>query len=330
MNNYTYIADEQLWGPEKWESLELNYNKKISNAVSEDKAYDFGKELGRKILKNYSKSFFTVTRFLPKHKRDLVEIVYAAVRYPDEIVDTFNFSDEQKENLLNDWGEKFKFSRQYTSLISSVNNKVPVVLSGFRKLSLDKSIPEKYYFSFLDAMKKDIKTKSYKNMDDLIDNYIYGSAIVVGYFLAYIYGAIKDKSVKDLLKPSKELGIALQLTNIARDVYEDYFRGRYYTPVDLLDLPKNEIELEGYVINARKILALEAESWYIKAEKGTELFAKDSQIAIQSCLNLFRKLNEKILSEEKPANYRYSLSLKEKLSFIPLSKVWKLFMIYLT
>ena len=54
MNKYTYIADEQLWGPEKWESLELNYNNKISNAVSEDKAYYFGKELGRKILKNYS------------------------------------------------------------------------------------------------------------------------------------------------------------------------------------------------------------------------------------------------------------------------------------
>ena len=104
MNKNTYIADEQLWGPEKWESLELNYNNKISNAVSEDKAYYFGKELGRKILKNYSKSFFTVTRFLPKDKRDLVEIVYAAVRYPDEIVDTFNFSHKQKENLFgNNW-----------------------------------------------------------------------------------------------------------------------------------------------------------------------------------------------------------------------------------
>ena len=330
MNKYTYIADEQLWGPEKWESLELNYNNKISNAVSEDKAYYFGKELGRKILKNYSKSFFTVTRFLPKDKRDLVEIVYAAVRYPDEIVDTFNFSHKQKENLLNAWEDKFKLSSQYSSLIQSVNNKVPVILSCFRKLSVEKSIPEKYYFSFLEAMKKDIDKKFYKNMDDLIDNYVYGSAIVVGYFLAYIYGATQDKSIKDLLKPSKELGIALQLTNIARDVYEDYFRGRYYTPVDLLDLPKNEIELEGYVINARKILALEAESWYIKAEKGMELFAKDSQIATQSCLNLFRKLNQKILSEEKPANHKYSLSLKEKLSFIPLSKVWKLFMIYLT
>ena len=82
MNDYTYIADEQLWGPEKWESLELNYKNKISNAVSEDKAYNFGKELGNKILKNYSSSFFTVTRFLPKYKRELVDIIYAAVRYP--------------------------------------------------------------------------------------------------------------------------------------------------------------------------------------------------------------------------------------------------------
>ena len=178
-------------------------------------------------------------------------------------------------------------------------------------------------------MKKDISKKFYKNMDDLINNYIYGSAIVVGYFLAYIYGGTKDHSVKDLLQPSKELGIALQLTNFARDVYEDYFRGRFYTPINLLDLPKNEKELEGYVINARKILAVEAENWYLKAEKGMEFFAKDSQIAIKSCLNLYRKLNEKIIYEKMPVNHRYSLSLKEKFSFIPLSKIWKLFVIYL-
>ena len=329
MNKYTYIADEQLWGPEKWESLELNYKNKISNAVSEDKAYNFGKELGNKILKNYSSSFFTVTRFLPKYKRDLVEIIYAAVRYPDEIVDTFNFSDKQKEDLLNTWENKFKLSSDYSGLIESVNNKIPVILSCFRKLSVEKSIPDKYYFSFLEAMKKDISKKFYKNMDDLINNYIYGSAIVVGYFLAYIYGGTKDHSVKDLLQPSKELGIALQLTNFARDVYEDYFRGRFYTPINLLDLPKNEKELEGYVINARKILAVEAENWYLKAEKGMEFFAKDSQIAIKSCLNLYRKLNEKIIYEKMPVNHRYSLSLKEKFSFIPLSKIWKLFVIYL-
>ena len=86
-------------------------------------------------------------------------------------------------------------------------------------------------------MRKDIEISEYKKMEDLIDDYVYGSAIVVGYFLAYIYGPEEGYSVEDLLTPSKDLGIALQLTNFARDVYEDYFRGRFYAPTELLCKP---------------------------------------------------------------------------------------------
>jgi len=166
-------------------------------------------------------------------------------------------------------------------------------------------------------------------MDSLINEYVYGSAIVVGYFLAYIYGPNKNKTVEDLLEPSKDLGIALQLTNFSRDVYEDYFRGRFYAPSNLIKKPKDKSELSGYVIKARKILALEAENWYAKAEKGMDYFAPDSQIAIKTCLELYRKLNSKILNNEMPADYRYSLSLREKLSFLPMRKFWKLALLYI-
>ena len=178
------------------------------------------------------------------------------------------------------------------------------------------------------SMRKDIEISEYKKMEDLIDDYVYGSAIVVGYFLAYIYGPEEGYSVEDLLTPSKDLGIALQLTNFARDVYEDYFRGRFYAPTELLCKPTNKNDLESYVLNARKILATEAEKWYLKAENGMNYFASDSQIAIKTCLELFRKLNNKILLEEMPLDHRYSLSTKDKFSFLPLSKLWKLILLY--
>ena len=86
--NYKYSSDENLWELSEWISLEKKTISKIASTKNEKKSYKICKTLGKKILKNYSNSFFTVTRFLPKAKRDLVEIIYASVRFPDEIVDT--------------------------------------------------------------------------------------------------------------------------------------------------------------------------------------------------------------------------------------------------
>tara|TARA_B110000263_G_scaffold10912_1_gene9251 strand:- start:6017 stop:7024 length:1008 start_codon:yes stop_codon:yes gene_type:complete len=328
IKNISFISDQNVWGVSEWNLLEETVRNKISNAHYESKAFNIGKKMGKKILKNYSNSFFTVTRFLPKDKRDLVEIIYASVRYPDEIVDTFDLNSKDKNILLDNWKEKFLESKKYSSIIDSVKAGIPPIISCYRKAASSTNIPDEYYLSFIEAMRKDIEISEYKNMEKLIEDYVYGSAIVVGYFLAYIYGPNKNYTVNDLLTPSKDLGIALQLTNFARDVYEDYYRGRFYAPSNLSERPKNKIELEDYVFKSRKILSAEAELWYSKAEKGMNYFSPDSQIAIKACLELFRKLNKKILTKEMPIDYRYSLSMKEKLSFIPIKKFWKLSLLY--
>ena len=252
--NYKYSSDENLWELSEWISLEKKTISKIASTKNEKKSYKICKTLGKKILKNYSNSFFTVTRFLPKAKRDLVEIIYASVRFPDEIVDTFEMTSKEKYKMLDEWENKFKESKKYNNLHSLINNNIPVIISSYRMAAIEKKIPDKYYISFINAMRKDIDVYEYKDMDSLINEYVYGSAIVVGYFLAYIYGPNNDKSVKDLLEPSRDLGIALQLTNFARDVYEDYFRGRFYTPSNILEKPKKTSDLKEYVINARKSL----------------------------------------------------------------------------
>ena len=328
IENRNFISDENLWDYKEWQDLESNVSRKILNSKDQKEAFQIGKKMGKKILKNYSNSFFTVTRFLPKEKRDLVEIIYASVRYPDEIVDTFSMSNKKKNQLLDSWKEDFLASRTFSSITKSVDSGIPTILSCYRKAAVEKSIPDKYYISFIEAMRKDIEVSEYKKMEDLIDGYVYGSAIVVGYFLAYIYGPEEGYSVEDLLTPSKDLGIALQLTNFARDVYEDYFRGRFYAPTELLRKPTSKDELENYILSARKILANEAEKWYSKAESGMNYFASDSQIAIKTCLELFRKLNNKILLQDMPLDHRYSLSTKDKFSFLPLNKFWKLILLY--
>ncbi|MDA0676475.1 MAG: squalene/phytoene synthase family protein, partial [Chloroflexi bacterium] len=164
---------------------------------------------------------------------------------------------------------------------------------------------------------------------DLIDRYIYGSATVVGYFLAHVYGSASGSSTAECMQSARALAIALQLTNFARDVSDDAARGRCYLPVDRLDADGNNISrrvLAGEhisILEASRQLAEEAAIWYDRAEPGIQAFNPDSRIAIEACHRLYSRLNSKILSSES-ASERASLSLFEKLSVLPTSKYWRL------
>ncbi len=86
-----------------------------------------------------------------------------------------------------------------------------------------------------DAMRLDVTPRPFKTLDDLIDSYVYGSAVVVGYFLAHVYGASDAHELRArAFVSARDLGIALQLTNFLRDVAEDQRRGRVYLPTDVL------------------------------------------------------------------------------------------------
>ena len=178
-------------------------------------------------------------------------------------------------------------------------------------------------------MKKDIESSVYKDWKDLIDNYIFGSATVVGYFLSYVYGHSKNSSLEECMETSKSLAIALQLTNFARDVSEDAIRGRCYLPKDQKD-HKNQIIYNGVInkniddiISSKLLLANEAKRWYEKCSNRIDNFTEDSRLAIKACHTLYSKLNNKILKQENNFQ-RESLSVVEKISIIPKNQYLKL------
>ena len=323
------------WTPNEWGNFEESYlnDLKSSSANSLDVAVKFS----RKVLKTHSTSFFIVTRFLPKFMRDEVELVYGSVRFPDEIVDSFDINNDEKKVLLSNWRNKYRLALESGSFEDSINKDVPILLAGFTEVVKKYSIPSSYYESFLDAMELDVEPRNFENTDDLIDNYVYGSAIVVGYFLAYVYGSSQIDNFKETLKSSRELGIALQLTNFIRDINEDLKRGRIYIPKTILK--NNGIELKNYANNvnqntisinsARMELASIANKYYKESEKGIESFSPDSRVAIKACIELYGKLNERIISRGNDIKVRESLSWSEKLGALPSSKYWKLPIAYL-
>ena len=318
-----------VWTQNDWETKHLEVQKKVLKFPNNSANLDHASKWGKVILKKFSSSFYTVTRLLPEKKKKDVQIIYAAVRYPDEVVDSFNISKSDKVQILKQYEIDFVRSKEYNNIYEMLNNNISLTIAGFRDVCNRYKIPDKYYIAFLNAMKKDIESSEYKDWKDLIDNYIFGSATVVGYFLSYVYGHSKKSSLQECMETSKSLAIALQLTNFARDVSEDSIRGRSYLPKDQKN-DNNEIISYGVInknvddiISSKLLLANEAKKWYEKCSNRIDNFTEDSRLAIQACHTLYSKLNNKILKQEKKFE-RESLSVMEKFSIIPKSQYLKL------
>ena len=325
-----------VWEEADWRQIEGEMRQRALQTGDAEKAWRLIVLQSRAVMRAYSSSFFVVSRFLPARKRDMVEIIYANVRYPDEVVDTFKLSPSERLGRLDEWQAFFEVGLKEKDLIAALGRGVPCFLAAFIEVLRLKRIPPDYYRAFLNAMRRDIHPPVYGTLDDLINSYIYGSAVVVGYFLTHIYGPATPEDFPRALESARNLAIGLQLTNFLRDVAEDQRQGRVYLPQDYLraegieKMDTADPAQQSAVVRVVKRIAKEAESFYRDAEQGLDAFAEDSRIAIKACIDVYRLLNDRILRSERGLNHRESVPLREKLKPLPYSKFWKIPLAYLT
>ena len=323
-----------------WESLERRTRERALQQSSERAAWSVINRQARAVMRAYTTSFFIVSRFLPAAKRAEVEAVYAAVRYPDEIVDTFPLARAEQLKKLDEWGDAYEASLAAASISEALLKGVPCFLASFTRVVRERGIPPEYYRAFLDAMRRDAAPRPFETLADLIDHYIYGSAVVVGYFLAYVYGASATENFPRALRSARALGIALQLTNFLRDVGEDKRRGRLYLPLGMLRAEginaagAEELDLEDArqrraLAQSLRVLAAIAESYYADAERDLDAFAPDCRTAIRACISVYRRLNERIGQSPDAVSRRESVPAREKFRVLPPSKYWRLPLAYL-
>lgn len=317
-----------------WKRLEQEIHARAGQAASEYSAWRALVRASKRVLRAYSSSFFLVTRFLPPGERAEVEVIYGSVRYPDEIVDTFPMPEQQKLTLLDGWQEAYLKAVGQEGLRARILDGTPWILAGFAEVVRRRGIPKEHYLSFLGAMRRDVRPKPFASLEALIDDYVYGSAIVVGYFLTYVYGHAPGARLEDALACARELGIALQLTNFARDVFEDHCRGRLYLPLDMLAQegldPLNYLEERNEAALKRVIRALagKAESGYEIARKNLNVFAPGCRAAIGACIEVYQSLNRRILEGDAPVRQRVSVSPSEKFRVLPPDKYWRVPLAY--
>jgi phytoene synthase len=287
-------------------------------------------------MRAYTTSFFIVSRFLPAAKRAEVEAVYAAVRYPDEVVDTFPLADAERRTLLDRWEEGYETGLASSSLEEALRGGAPCFLAAFTKVVRERRIPAEHYRAFLDAMRRDIDPRPFETLEDLIENYIYGSAVVVGFFLTHVYGARDESEFGRALRSARALGIALQLTNFLRDVAEDQRRGRVYLPQEMLrEAGVSELDARderqrpalGLVLRR---LARVADDYYAAARADLDAFSPDCRPAIHACINVYSRLNKRIADNSRGISHRESVPLREKFGVLPPSKYWRIPLAYLS
>ena len=323
------------WTQREWMRLEQDTARRALASGSEGAAWEIVHRHARRVLCAYSTSFFMVTRFLPPAKRAQVEVIYAAVRYPDEIVDTFPIAPGARLALLSEWADQYERARATGSVRDAIAAGLPTVLAAWASVVRAADIPPVYYRDFLAAMRLDALPRPFATLDDLVDGYVYGSAVVVGYFLAHVYGPARGRTLAAALAAARDLGIALQLTNFLRDVREDARRGRVYLPQDWLvregigRMDVDDPSQHAALTRVLRGLSAHAERLYARAHAELDAYADDSRVAIRACIDVYRQLNARIERSPDAILHRAHVPFLDKCRVLPTSKYWRLPLAYL-
>jgi len=167
--------------------------------------------VSRLVTKSYSTSFSIATSLFEKEMRDAIYSIYGFVRFADEIVDTFH--DFDKKYLL----EKFE-SDYYDAVKQGIS--LNPVLQSFQQTVKKFSISDEHIQAFLTSMKYDLYKNDYSNKVTA-DNYIYGSADVVGLMCLKVFCNGDVNLYNELEFPARKLGSAFQKVNFLRDLKND-------------------------------------------------------------------------------------------------------------
>ncbi len=233
------------------------------------------KEISRKVSLNYSTSFSLGIRLLAKEYRWAVFATYGFVRLADEIVDTFHTFN--KERLLKD----FKF-QTYQAIEEGISTNP--VLHSFQLAANQFGITHDLIEPFFNSMEEDLDKQSHDQSS--YNDYIYGSAEVVGLMCLKIFCKGDNVLYQSLLPFARSLGAAFQKVNFLRDIRSDVEeRGRVYFP---------GVDFESFTEHDKMNIIQEVKKDFEHAYKGIIQLPMGCRLGVYTAYIYYLKLLEKI------------------------------------
>jgi phytoene synthase len=249
-----------------------------------DASLRYAYKQAEKITAEHSKSFHFASGLLPEEKRSAVRALYAFCRTVDDIVD--ESTGDQRESKLDYW-------RGMVANASFMDN--DLVAAAWADTITRYHIPRHYALQLIDGVNRDITQSRYQTFEELA-TYCYGVASTVGLMSMYIVGFKSNEAVPYAIK----LGVALQMTNILRDVGEDFRNGRLYLPrEELAFYGIHELDIaDGRVTdNWRQFMDFQIErtrQLYDESWEGVKMLEREGQLAIGAASVFYRGILDEI------------------------------------
>jgi 15-cis-phytoene synthase len=268
-------------------------------------------EFCRRVTEQHSKTFYFGSRFFPAAQRDAVWAVYAACRIGDDTVDELEGSAARR--ALEEWRTRVEQAIRGEPDSDPMARALAWAASRF---------PLQYdpYLELYQGLEMDLECYSFQTLEDLM-LYCRRVAGVVGWMITPIAGYDGGEAT---LERALKLGMAMQITNILRDVGEDLERGRIYLPQELMDkhgvrqrdLLERRIN-DGYVALMRELDGI-ARDLYREGWRGLPRLRGPAQIAVAVAATAYEGI---LGAVERNGfdnfNKRASVSGRRKIAMIP-------------
>ncbi|MBI65466.1 MAG: phytoene synthase [Candidatus Marinimicrobia bacterium] len=256
-------------------------------------------KISKLITNQYSTSFSFSSRLLKKDIRMAIYSIYGFVRLADEIVDSFH--DYDKETLLNKLQVDYK---------NAIENKISInpILHSFQKVYHEYNFEPYLVDKFFESMKMDLCSNNYNN--ELYNQYIHGSAEVVGLMCLKVFVKGNKQKYLSLKNSAMKLGAAFQKVNFLRDLeYDNIELGRTYFP---------EVDFENMTSEHKNKIIESIEDDFDEAFIGLRKLNRDSFFGVYIAYRYYKELLLKIkkthLNQLK--NERIRISNFKKMSLI--------------
>lgn len=243
----------------------------------------------RKMITVGSKSFSLASRLFDEETRDAAFFLYGWCRYCDDQIDEITDPAKQIERL-----EVLKSSTRAAFNGEAVDGPV---FEALKYIARKYSIPSVYAMDLLAGMEMDIGKERYPLLEDLTV-YCYRVAGTVGLMMSHVMGVSDEKA----LRHASDLGIAMQLTNIARDIAEDAEMGRMYLPIEWLH-PEGLSDQFGKDVSKRdatarvvKKMLREADAYYASGAKGLKYLPMRAALAVAAASRIYSEIGRLVLS----------------------------------
>ena len=271
----------------------------------------------RETIQKGSQSFAAAAALFDPQTRADAEMLYAWCRHCDDVIDGQTLGHDREVLDHAEVEQRLVGLYAQTRAAFAGEPTDDPAFAAFQEVARRRAIPERYPIELIDGFAMDVAGRRYETIEDTLD-YCWHVAGVVGVMMALVMGVKPDDL--ETLRRAQDLGLAFQLTNIARDIIEDAQNDRIYLPADWLaqaGVPENAVAdpaRRAAVAGLAKRLVDAAEPYYASARWGLRGLPFRSAWAVAAALGVYREIGVKVVARGATAwDERVSTSTAEKL-----------------